>query len=58
MYAQRFYTIRYTVPGDDSVRQQTKAWYDPHAFKARFVKVNPGAIVEGVYDQATDIKVI
>lgn len=58
MYAQRFYKIKYTVPGDTVPREMVKAWYDPNAYKARFLKVNPSAIVEGVYDQATGTEVI
>ncbi len=58
MYGQRWWTIKYTVPGDTVVREQTRVWFDPIAYKNRFLKVNPKAEVEGVYDQATGQKVI
>lgn len=58
MYAQRIYKIRYTAPGESTLREQARAWFDPKAYRDRFQKANPTAVIEGVYDQATDTKIL
>jgi len=58
MYAQRWYLIKYTVPGDPVTREHSGAWFDPSVYLARFQRANPKAAIEGVYDRATGTKVI
>jgi hypothetical protein len=53
IYASRWYEVRYTVPGDTETRKIAKATRYPDRLLKKFKELNPSAVVQGVYDQAT-----
>lgn len=53
MFAQRWYTIKYTVPNDTEIREMTRAFADPRVFKRNFQRANPSASIVEIVDRHT-----